>query len=214
MKPMTNSGSKMFGALCCKSGPLNATLSLPKLGYVCGETIHFSAHIENLSTKEMTKSSIKLIQNDVFKASGGRQKLVRRSVLTHQQPSIAPGASFDWTNVALLIPALPPSHLIYCNIIDIFYTVELSVDPSGIGFDLDVPVNITIGTIPLRQQYQQLTQPHMNDAGPPPPSYTEVFHGQEAMEGNEGEGNEVQGGGMYAPQYPTYDFKPSAPPLQ
>ena len=214
-KPLTNNGTKTFGCLCCTTGPLNATLSLPKLGYVCGETIFFSANIENLSNKVMTKSSIKLVQTDVFKASTGKTRHVRRTILTHQEASIAPGASFTWSNVGLLIPPLPPSQLIYCNIIDVFYTVELSVDPSGIGFDLDVPINVTIGTIPLRQQYQHIN--YQNTAGtsdevldasaPPPPCYGEVVHGKEAMEGAEGEGNTVQGGGMYAPQYPTYQFK-------
>jgi hypothetical protein len=134
--------------------------------------------------------------------------------MSHQEASIAPGASFTWGNVGLLIPPLPPSNLIHCNIIDIWYSVELSVDPSGIGFDLDVPINITIGTIPLRQQYQQINYQSApgasapaDDSAPPPPSYGEVVHGKEAMEGGEGEGNSVQGGGMYAPQYPTYQFK-------
>ena len=214
VKPLTNNGSKTFGCLCCKTGPLNATLSLPKLGFVCGETIFFSASIENLSNKVMTKSTIKLLEIDVYKAASGKQRHVRRVILTHQEASIAPGESFTWSNVGLLIPPLPPSHLIYCNIIDIFYVVELSVDPSGIGFDLDVPVNITIGTIPLRQQYEHINYQEVPGASappegtePPPPSYGEVVHGKEAMEGTEGEGNSVQGGGMYAPQYPTYQFK-------
>ncbi|XP_063687098.1 arrestin domain-containing protein 17-like [Bolinopsis microptera] len=222
--PMTNSGSKKFGCLCCTTGPLSATLSLPKLGYVCGETIFFSASIENLSNKVMTKSTIKLIERDIFISARGKQRHSNRIILTHQEETIAPGASFTWSNVGLLIPPLPPSQLIYCNIIDIIYTVELSVDPSGIGFDLDVPVNITIGTIPLRQQYQHINYQYQPDANapppaigapppdmsaPPPPSYGEVAHGGAAMEGTEGEGNEVQGGGTYAPSYPTYAFNKS-----
>lgn len=204
--PITNSGAKTFGCMCCKTGPLTANISLPKVGFVCGETILFSATIENNSDKVMTKSSVKLVENDVFKAHSGAQKHVKRVILQHQQASIAPGDSFNWSNVGLLIPPLAPSNLIHCNIIDIFYTVELSVDPSGIGFDLDVPCNITIGTIPLQQQYGQIAGPSSEGSAPPPPSYSEAVHGKEEIQLHEGVS--VQGGGWYAPHYPTYTFNP------
>eukprot|EP00116_Pleurobrachia_bachei_P004158 sb/3464420/ len=207
LTPAGNKSSKTFGCMCCKTGPLNASLSLPKTGYVCGETIYFSAEIENLSNKVMTSSSISLIEHDVYYSVGGRQKHVSRVVLSHKQPQIAPGGSFTWANVGLQIPPLPPSALIHCNIIHIYYTVVLTVDPSGIGFDLDVPTNIVIGTIPLRQQYQHIaaapngaipggpgpSAPPPTEGGaalppPPPPSYNEVIHGKTQMGGEEGEG--------------------------
>ncbi|XP_063688233.1 arrestin domain-containing protein 17-like [Bolinopsis microptera] len=173
--PRTISGSKKFGFLCCTSGPLSATLSFPKLGWVGGETISFSASIENLSNKVMTKSTIQLIERDVFISSCGHQRTVNKTLLTDQKGMIAPGASFTWiwSDVDLLLPPLlPPSHFIHCNIIDIMYIVVLSVHPSGIGSDLNVPVIITIGTIPLRQQEQvqhiNLSQ-YQPDANASPP---------------------------------------------
>ncbi|XP_063688232.1 arrestin domain-containing protein 17-like [Bolinopsis microptera] len=201
--PRTISGSKKFGFLCCTSGPLRATLSFPKLGWVGGETLSFSVSIENLSNKVMTKSTIQLIERDIFTSSCGRQRTVNKTILTRKRGRIAPGASFTWSNVELLLPPLPPSHLIHCNIIDIMYTVVLSVHPSWLGSDLNVPVNITIGTIPLRQQVQHINYQYQPDrkapppaiSAPPPdisaptpdinapplPSYEEMVHGGAAM---------------------------------
>ena len=227
LTPIANQGTKTFGCLCCTTGPLNASLSLPKTGYVCGETIFFSAEIENLSDKVMTSSTISLIEHEKYTARSGmpvrrRIKQVPRTVVSHTQPKIEPGETFTWSNVALQIPPLPPSELIYCNIIDVNYRVVLTVDPSGVGFDLDVPVNIIIGTIPLRQQYQHIiaapnapiawTPPEGGGeeaAMPPPPSYNEVVHGKTEIAGDDGDSDGEDGSGdkMFAPHYPTYNFQ-------
>ena len=44
-----------------------------------------------------------------------------------KQPSIPAGESFQWDNGAFTIPALPPSHLEKCNIINIQYFIQVSV---------------------------------------------------------------------------------------
>ncbi|XP_063688268.1 arrestin domain-containing protein 3-like [Bolinopsis microptera] len=170
--PKTISGSKKFGYLCCTTGPLSASLSFPKLGFVCGESISFSASIENLSNKVMTKSKIKLIESNIFTSSCGKKQTVNKTILTRTRGRIAPGTSFTWSNVGLLLPPLPPSRLINCNIIDIMYTVVLSVHPLWFGYDLNVPLNITIGTIPLRQQeqVQHINLQYQPDANAPPPA--------------------------------------------
>jgi hypothetical protein len=43
--------------LCCKSGPIIATLSIFKSGYVPGEAIKFNAVIDNRSSKSISAGS-------------------------------------------------------------------------------------------------------------------------------------------------------------
>lgn len=45
---------------CCLSGPISATLCLPKRGYVPGEPIRFGAEIVNLSRRKMGCVSVEL----------------------------------------------------------------------------------------------------------------------------------------------------------
>ncbi|BFZ02492.1 hypothetical protein BsWGS_05531 [Bradybaena similaris] len=60
----------------------------------------------------------------------------------------------QWNGEQLVIPPLPPSYLFGCGIIDLRYILQLNVDPSGPSFDLEVPLDILIGTIPLSEVQQ------------------------------------------------------------
>ena len=77
---VTANNSKTFGCLCCTSGPLSATVHLPRAGYAPGEIIPVSAEIENLSDKVMNKTGAKLIQDIIFYAYGGKRKCVERKI--------------------------------------------------------------------------------------------------------------------------------------
>ena len=48
-RPQCVSESKMFGSLCCVSGPLTATVRLDRAGYVPGERIDLQAEADNKS---------------------------------------------------------------------------------------------------------------------------------------------------------------------
>ena len=54
--------SKHLCCCCCKSGPITCRCWLPKQSYLPGETLSFSAEIENLSNQNMRGSSLKLVQ--------------------------------------------------------------------------------------------------------------------------------------------------------
>lgn len=73
-QPVTESNSKTFGFLCCKSGPLSSTVNLQRTGYAPGEAILVSAEVENLSSKTMNKTEAKLVQTIVFHSRSGKTK--------------------------------------------------------------------------------------------------------------------------------------------
>ena len=73
-QPQVNSNSKTFGCLCCTSGPLSATIRIPRYGYTPGEVIPVSAEIENLSGKAMNHTTAQLIKEVVFRATNGTKK--------------------------------------------------------------------------------------------------------------------------------------------
>lgn len=51
---------KTLCCLCCASGPLSAEFSLQRRGYVPGEAVPLSAHIENSSNRLISKSHVDL----------------------------------------------------------------------------------------------------------------------------------------------------------
>ncbi len=52
----------MICCLCCASGPIQATLSLDRTGFVPGEFIFVNAQINNNSSRKLVSSKIQLQQ--------------------------------------------------------------------------------------------------------------------------------------------------------
>jgi len=222
--PLTMTNHKMLGILCCKSGPISATVQLDRSGYVPGEKIYLQAIADNQSTRLMNKTLVRLIQDTIFLANG-RSKTCERKVFEYESGPIEPGESASWQDTALEIPPLPPSKLPNCNNIQIEYRIEFRVDPSGIGFDLVLKAPIVIGSIPLISTFNNFRRPSASpsitpSAPPsskkpsapqfsqypelPPPTYEEAtaddFPGLRTEDDNE----HAEGNWDYRPQYPSY----------
>ncbi|XP_050403342.1 arrestin domain-containing protein 3 [Patella vulgata] len=151
---------KTLCCLCCESGPISAVLRLDRLGFVPGEGIPISGEINNGSRRKMD-SSFADIKMTVNYHSRTKTRTLTDTVSTICHGPILRGDSDTWNGDLLPIPPLPPSGLRGCRIMDITYTVTLNVVPSGLAFDLVVPIHILIGSIPL----QSVARQH----GPPPP---------------------------------------------
>jgi hypothetical protein len=161
--PQVKSNNKTFGFISCTSGPLSATVRIPRYGYIVGENIPISAEIENLSDKLMNCTKARLIEDVTFRTSHNVTLHSTRTTLQEvQRGPIAPGESDEWNYQPLLIPPIPPSSLGECRIIDISYHLEFRVVPSGIGWDLVVEIPIIIGTIPFRSDYENVAAARPN----------------------------------------------------
>ncbi|CAG2239996.1 unnamed protein product [Mytilus edulis] len=136
-----------------------------------------------------------------------------------------PGETQSLSGKRIVIPPVAPSFLAGCSIIDIRYHLELHVNPSSVSKRLIVPVDIIIGSIPLRSSFHSIMQPQPAIAphdvninvvgqGPgafpsapelPPPSYAECVFGKTDMH-DEDDNEHTKGQMSYAPAYPYYNF--------
>ena len=213
--PQTNSNTKTFGFLCCTSGPLSATMRIPRYGYTPGEAIPISAEIENLSDKQMNSTKARLYQDVTFRATNGTKQTSRILQEVRRGPIGAHGLD-SWEAQPLTIPAIPPTGLGGCRIIDVAYRLEFIVDPSGMGFKLKISMPIMIGNIPLRSIFQQII--------PARPNYPDsnVIEWPENQQRNN-EWEKFPDSAARPPAYQPYDGNqssfmqpthgPSAPPL-
>ncbi|XP_076472508.1 arrestin domain-containing protein 3-like [Babylonia areolata] len=173
--PVEGHNQKMICCLCCASGPIVATFRLERRGYVPGEAIALFADIENNSNRQMDRSYVELSMITTFHATS-KSRSSSKDVGKVTQGVINEGQSFSWEGQQFVLPPLPPSYLVGCSIIDIRYILQLNVDPSGPALDLEVPLEIIIGTIPLRQVVEMypprapgpLPAPPQAGYGPPP----------------------------------------------
>ncbi|KAH9523032.1 Arrestin domain-containing protein 3 [Bulinus truncatus] len=230
MQSLQATKEKNLCCLCCKSGPIQATLHIDRAGYVPGEAIKIFADISNGSSRHMDKSYVNLLMYKSFHATTST-RVEAQEVAKVTRPSIPPHSEDIWSGEALIIPPLPPSYLNGCKIIDIKYVLKLNVDPSGPSRDLEIPLDIIIGTIPLRSvvncnppmapppvSYNQLYQWNITPGAKlsdvvypispdnaPPPSYLECVTGRYDIRDREDD-KYVKGQLDYAPVYPYYNW--------
>ncbi|XP_052099690.1 arrestin domain-containing protein 3-like [Mytilus californianus] len=164
-KSIQKSATKQLCCLCCSSGPITTFLSIDRHGFVPGEPITVNAEIENLSGRKIRSSSVTLKMKTTFHTT--QQTRTTSSVITQLRHScIGKGQTDTWNGEQMFVPAIPPSYLLGCNIIEINYVLEFRVDPIGPALELYIPVNIIIGTIPLSssvKHYLRFQQPHSSN---------------------------------------------------
>ncbi|XP_048738023.1 arrestin domain-containing protein 3-like isoform X1 [Ostrea edulis] len=139
----------MLCCLCCKSGPISATLFLETIGFVPGEGIPIHVEIENRSGRKISAASVTLLMVVRYNTSK-KSKTHTNKVASACKTEWNAGKSGVWTGERLIIPSVPPSYLFGCDIIDISYVLELKVHPSGPSFTLPVKMEVVIGTKPLK----------------------------------------------------------------
>lgn len=149
-KSIENILEASVGSGCCKTGVITAHLSVEKRGFSIGQTLPFTSNINN-DTTQTFNVRIVLSQQATFRAD----KQVRKSstvirVLT--KGDVRAREKMTWTDEMKAIPTLPPSRLGGgCKAVDIKYILMLILAPSRRGSDLEIPVELIIGTTPLRR---------------------------------------------------------------
>ncbi|KAL3865646.1 hypothetical protein ACJMK2_043012 [Sinanodonta woodiana] len=169
--PQQGQNQKYLCCLCCRTGPISAHFRIDRKGYVPGDSIILNAEISNNSNRTMSASRVRLIMAISYHATT-KSRNEATEVARVQHREIAPFGSDTWSNERMVIPPLPPSYLAGCKIIDIAYILKLEVDPTGPSFDLEIPLEIILGTVPLRSAVpsQFLSQYPQTSTMPLPPA--------------------------------------------
>ncbi|CAL1547828.1 unnamed protein product, partial [Lymnaea stagnalis] len=157
MSRLQETNQKYLCCICCTSGPIEATFHIDRMGYVPGEALKLYAEIINGVSKIMDKSFVDLKMTIYHDSYTGivHSKTKTYEVARLTRPEIACHSKDNWTGEPLVVPPLPPCFLVGCNVIDIRYILQLNVITQGWGFELEIPLEIIIGTVPLRSVVEQ-----------------------------------------------------------
>ncbi|CAH1780772.1 unnamed protein product [Owenia fusiformis] len=155
--------SKTLCCLCCATGPITATIKIPRRGWVPGEYIPVMADVDNCSKRKILNTKIVLTQHvrysgKVDLSDHGQTNLHSRVVAFKERGEIPPGENELWKSEMMRIPPVPPSRLVGCDIIHINYDLSLVVQPEGPAYKISVPIDITIGTEPLKRDSESSDQ--------------------------------------------------------
>jgi len=212
--------SKTLCCLCCKSGPIEADFHMEKMGFVPGEYMHFDVNLENGSSSDMDGSQISIQQNITFRARHKSRRENNDFCEVDWKKDIKEGEEFHLTSYVQL-PCLPPSHLRFCNLIDIEYIAQYKVRvPMSMDMKLQIP--IIIGTIPIitPKEPQPCEQGAYDNPGAvpeeraaaavpalPPISFEDSFGGAyDVRDRRRDDEFLISDSAKFAPQYQYYDW--------
>ncbi|CAL1540948.1 unnamed protein product [Lymnaea stagnalis] len=240
MARLQGTKQKRFCCLCCKSAPIEANFHIERSGYVPGEAVKLHAEISNGSSRRIKQSYIALEMVTTFHVRQ-RSKTWKTEVARVTRPGIVGHGNDFWTGEQLIIPPLPPSFLDGCKLIDIRYILQLYLEPSGPATDFKIPLDIIIGTVPLRSVIDQhppmlpvgynsgnMYEWESNPTAPPggklyplppsglpnlpPPSYNECITGRYNT-CDTGDDEHTRGNMEYAPVYTFYNWGHALGPM-
>ncbi|XP_064616904.1 arrestin domain-containing protein 17-like [Liolophura sinensis] len=218
-----------YNCCCVEDGAAKLTLNIPRTGYVPGESIPITAEVSS-SVPEILTLTVELRQYLTFKAGSHTKEL--RNVVSQFEPVKIAGDYFA-NQQPLHIPAIPPSRLDGCDIIDVQYALKVKAIAGW--FEVKCKGKIIIGTIPLRSVVDAYRTPPMPDLnsialepsappGPfppavhspqpppnaaafemPPPSYEECVFGTTNIRDTD-DTDFTFGSATYAPKYTYYKW--------
>ncbi|XP_044727911.1 arrestin domain-containing protein 17-like [Chrysoperla carnea] len=154
--PVDKSFEKTFGCSwfgwCCATGSFKLTGSLPYTGYVSGQEIPLSINYINNSSVEIQSIKIELKKTISFHSQHPRRTKKLDETVWERIIESIDGHQSNTINQPIVIPALPPSNLDHCSIIDLDYEIKIQVKFTGAHISACIKIPIVLGTIPLTAQ--------------------------------------------------------------
>ncbi|XP_011409248.1 PREDICTED: arrestin domain-containing protein 2-like [Amphimedon queenslandica] len=180
--------SKTLCCLCCASGPINITATVPRTGFcILKDAIRVEVSVENGSRRDVRQIVASFHKQVLYIAKRHHYCDIVTVASVASEP-VAAHSSIVWRPPPIAVPNIPPT-LINCNILRVTYHLTITASISGTT-DPVIGIPITIGNVPLKRAPSGFPpQPQGTTAPPPaagpPPAY---------------------------PQPPPPTFAPTAPP--
>uniref|UniRef100_A0A336MDB3 CSON015362 protein n=1 Tax=Culicoides sonorensis TaxID=179676 RepID=A0A336MDB3_CULSO len=154
---------KHFCCWPCKTGPLILTVTLPIAGFVPGQTIPISLVIDNQSRETVEEVTFKLKKIvKCFSQTPRVNSREEKGVIVMKRSGGVEKYQKKRYQHSLLIPALPPTNMNMCKIIQISYVLKIKPKVSGMHKESKLSVPIVIGTVPLSPGNIFTMQPILN----------------------------------------------------
>ncbi|XP_077295998.1 arrestin domain-containing protein 2-like isoform X2 [Arctopsyche grandis] len=210
--PILNETKKNFYFFCAKKGTLYMTIQMPFSGFVSGQYIPLTCNLKNDSKVKIECVKAGLIKTIEYTATSPLTKTKTETLKVARRVSDGVGRGEEKTvDLSLYVPALPPSSFMTSYVIEVKYELIITAVVSGMHSDLKSTIPVTIGTVPIRTNYQttieQSTSSYDPSAPPAynelmPPSYEEVEVEKRMEESYE----EWDHSNEFSPRYPVYNF--------
>uniref|UniRef100_A0A1A9ZRT1 Arrestin_C domain-containing protein n=1 Tax=Glossina pallidipes TaxID=7398 RepID=A0A1A9ZRT1_GLOPL len=161
--PLDILNRKRFWSFCCPTGPLTVKFSTPYCGYAPGQKIHFVLYINNESSIDITHCDVKLKQEVTYEAHDPHHELRYDKNLIARKDF---GNVLRWSRRVyrdyLELPSIPPTSLKTSCPITVGYVIKIGVKPTEFHRKMKLKVPVTIGSIPIMDNSENLTANNNN----------------------------------------------------
>ena len=202
-QPASLNNTKTVGILCCKSGTIHGSLSLPKTGFVSGETIRANVLIKNDCKKEVKPPILVLYEYTRLNSMSYNKSIDRMVCKLDLSKPIAPNSEERFENVGFMIPPVCPS--MKAQVLDLTYYLSLKFSAAAkLSSGVEVSIPLTIGSIPFKEDT------NIQGVGPNPTTnmfnfQPNVFSSEQTMPQEQPKGEMVGSGPInFSPQYPFF----------
>ncbi|CAD7093279.1 unnamed protein product [Hermetia illucens] len=213
MQPVERQETKQFSRIfCCgHGGEIYIKGSIPVGGFVPGQTIPVSAFVKNLARVSCYETNACLVQTVEYRSYTPHRKS-RFEVTPVTLNLFGPLEKYEEKELScnLCIPAIAPTSLNSCNIIEVSYYVEIQLKTRGLHSNMTVKLPVTIGTIPYFYNYNAMdTSVPTTSRGAvtpdAPPAYEEAIKLGPVYSTNDEQDQYMQNVD-FLPRYPVYNF--------
>ena len=148
LAPVRQAQHKQVGCLCCVSGNIEFTVSLPRTGFcINGDPVAVSVAVENGCSRNITMRA-EISKVITFHAQSKR-RVNNKTVTQVSSAVIAPNSSETWNPENLIVPMVEPS-IATSQIIKLEYRLKVwAVIPHAINSCVQIP--ILLGNVPYQR---------------------------------------------------------------
>ena len=140
-EPKSFEVGKKVGLLCCGSGKIVGSCTIPRTGFSPGENVPFKVQIENNTARHIHIRAASVEDIVYVGPSNLGRKFTQKKISRTVSPQIVPGQSTVFDSSALMIPSEAPTTLRNCQCISIEYTLVVKVAiPWGFNKTIRIPI--------------------------------------------------------------------------
>ena len=152
-QPLRTEATKSF-FLGLSGKQLFISAETPVSGFVSGQSAPISIKFNNESNTDIEETKISLKKIIHYNSQTPRRKTRERIELAAEVRHVGvPAKSKGSVEAILILPAVPPTNIAYCRVLQVSYEIHVVAKVGGLHRSPVLRLPITVGTVPL-QMYQ------------------------------------------------------------
>lgn len=139
---------------------LFVSAEIPQSGFVAGQAVPVSIKINNESKVDVEETKVVLKRHITYNSQTPRLRFRERLEAVAEVRNVGvPAKSKGNIEAVLVLPAIPPTNVAFCKVIQFSYQIHIVCVVGGLHRNQILKLPVTLGTIPLQNFNYQASAP-------------------------------------------------------